>query len=1282
MEVRDTEANTVEGGEDEGGSTATQGRQSFSSTLRSRLRLNTKGNGLPEIQDTTSPGVTDGRAENTFASSNVQSASNEVRDERTFKSPISSHTRGPSWSTRHRRTHSAASNVTEKEEQTQKQYAKLLSRMVIRPVEDPLKAHLHFILKFFAISVVTLCFFTKYVHWMLSIALGFTLVFVLRAILQTAIEDTAWEKAEQEALARANDDQTNNEDNVETVEWMNVILKTVWPLINHEYFVPFVDLLEDALMQQVPGIVHACRVEDLDQGNVPLRVQSLSLLDSSEENFSNVQMHEVQPKGSNGNDDDDLSGPPTDAGDFVNLEITFAYRSPASRKQKTKSNAADGVMSEEERALSTSIDQDSELPVDQIHMLIYMAIGLQKIAAVQIPVWCEVLGIEGRMRLRVQLVPAAPFVGHVAFAFVGMPKLEMSAKPLGRRMVIDAMHLPLISSYVLHSVEAVVKDFILPKSYTLNVASLLDVQDGPRNVYSLGAIVLVIHQGIDLPAADVNGLCDPFISVSFARTGKPIFTTRVLLRNRNPIWHEMAILLVSPDEVRNKEHLRMTAFDADRFSVDDPLGKVEVPIDKLIRRALTHKSKPNTQSLLETRTENLHPIRRGAAQVEGKIKYSVGFFRLSRPAQGGRTASKQALLQTAAGRHLESPLTSPLNTDKNVPHDTWTDPKTDASNASLQSGEESQPDTTPNTFLHATAFDRFVHKLGLPLDENILRERMERRTRVNKLTEVMQGEAQATLGPPSPEWPSGILAFHIHSIDGLGFEPPQRSYSTSKRLGQKPRYTEDEDAMGEGTSKMPNSYVQVLLNDEAIFRSRTKTLNPRPYINAGTERFVPCLASARIDFVIRDARQRESDPILGVVGLSLVDILSDESRKTQWYPITGGLGFGKIRITLLWRSVEINIPPPLRGFNVGVIEVTKCYIGGLPNAHRSNFDRRDAHMLFETVGGRAETDSVEPHDEYESGDGDGATFGFQWPMRSPIRIAVRQRYPNFLYVHLRMDSRLPGRAHKYAHTVIPLNSLTDFVTAQKRVPIFEAENWQHFEQDILRKMSTAYQLASPEDAGTHLQPVLDDICSDENVLNEGESSGNLKKIGFLEIQLEFQAGMASEHRARIAGDHELRVAYESWQALEDCGQRAQVKTATSTRKSQRSQTGSQPEEGDHADHVSEEASSSQQLGGNNGTQQDLEEKEAFNSRWTETAYSDGEDSDGVDLAEADTPEGRRARIRSLHRQHRGAAQIKSYRTLEWLKTNAEDGIGRMRQAASRQQSKRIAKMESEGVSHF
>jgi hypothetical protein len=606
----------------------------------------------------------------------------------------------------------------------------------------------------------------------------------------------------------------------------------------------------------------------------------------------------------------------------------------------------------------------------------------------------------------------------------------------------------------------------------------------------------------------------------------------------------------------------------------------------------------------------------------------------------------------------------------------------------------------------ATPFDRFVHSIGLPLDATVLGQRRDRSERVKKLAALMQGEKKATLGPPNRDYPSGILAFHIHSIDGLGFEGTQRSLSNSKRLGQKPRYAAAaDDVSSDGsTSKMPNSYVQVVLNDEAIFRSRTKTLNPRPYINAGSERFVPDFETARIDFAVRDQRLRENDPIIGVAGIKLRDVLTTSCSSTQSYTLTGGLGWGKIRISLIWRSIEVTIPKQLTGWNLGVIEIAKCFVDGIA---KSSFERREAHMMFETVGGRAETEGVEPHEEYESGEGGDAKIGFNWPIKDPIRVAVRQRYPNFLYIHLRSDSRVPGRTHRHAHTVVSLSRLVDGEVTLKKVPLFETSDWQQFEQDILRGITTTDHLASPSSDKTSLLPILDDLCKtkdgDHWKFSENE---HFKKVGYLELTLIYHPGVSMEHKALTSGDHEMRVAYETFINLMSAGERSPPRKFTAAKRRKLSVTngsstpakdGSTGVEGDGEEVLQSDNNPSSTPGGGSSSRRksrspsepadDSDGQRRQSKVWREEDGEDSEDEDEAehendDYEEVQSPDGKLARVRSLHRQQRGAAQVKGFRTLEWIKTNVEDGVGNIKRTAQQQRSKRVAKMESEGVSHF
>ncbi|SNX87617.1 uncharacterized protein MEPE_06327 [Melanopsichium pennsylvanicum] len=1092
----------------------------------------------------------------------------------------------------------------------------------------------------------------------------------------------------------------------ESVEWLNKALATAWPLINADYFAPFVDLLEDSLMTQVPGVVHNVRVEDMDQGAIPLRVKSFRALPSDDSAFLQGAVSQAKkdagqstanvPSQDRGDGDDGDVG--IDIGDFVNLEVTFAYRGAATKKGLFRSttntnrgplNASGPVAAGEEKELGADQEEDfdqlKDIPTERIHLLLYLSVGLQKIAAVEIPVWIEMVGIEGKARVRLQMTPVAPFVKNAAITFVGAPKLEISAKPLGKKMVVDAMNLPLMSSYVLHAVEDVIKGFIAPLSYTIDVAALLGAGDGPQDVYSIGVICFVLHQADDLAAADSNGQSDPFVQASFARAGKPLFTSRIARKRRDAVWQETGFLLVSPDEVRDYDRLRFTVFDADRFSADDPLGKVEISLHRLIRK-FQPDGEARSTNLLETRTDKLLPMRKGAS-VQGTLKYSVGFFGLAHAPGTGYAPSRRKLLRgitsTAADDSASIDLCSPVAGKHKGDDDKMLPPLPG------QDSELAKPDLHSDLSKYMTGFDKFVHGLGLPMDDEVLRQRKVRKERVGKLASMIEGAKQATLHPPTVELPSGILAFHIHSISGLEVPSTQKSLGgSSKRLSQKSRNatapTDESQAEGGSGGKLPSSYVQVFLNDEAIFRTRTKTLNPRPYINAGSERFVGDWTTARIDFTVRDARMRESDAVLGSVGLRLADVLTDSSRSTGWYTLTGGLGYGKIRITLLFRSVELSVPRPLRGWNVGLVEVASVKVTGVP---QSLLDKKVCHLTLETVGGKTSTDDTEPIDDYESGMGSDATVSYEFSLKDPIRLPVRQRYPNSLYLSLRTDSRMPGRHHYHAWAFVPLNRISDEMRIKRRLRLFETSDWDKVEQDVLRATSDPelLQTERSEAQDSKLLPVLEEICQNgaATISDEAIRAAQLKTVGWVEIDMIFHRGIAPEHKSCTAGDAEMRFAFDTYSTLLDAGERARPRSLATERVRQASSQADRNGETRPKTHrrvlsrtstsglIVEEPSEL----GEDGQAGDEDSLYALSLTETELDRMAEEEGD------SDSPEGRRARARALHRHERGAAQIKGFRTLSWMKTNAEDGMAKVKRQFGKQ-NKRMGKMEAEGISHF
>lgn len=111
-------------------------------------------------------------------------------------------------------------------------------------------------------------------------------------------------------------------------------------------------------------------------------------------------------------------GMEAEEGDFVNVEVAFAYRARAHGKgMKTRAKNA------------------------HIYLAFYLPGGIK------FPVWVEMRGLVGVMRLRMQLTPDPPFFSLCTLTFLGQPKVDMSCVPLSKKG-LNIMDLPLISNFV------------------------------------------------------------------------------------------------------------------------------------------------------------------------------------------------------------------------------------------------------------------------------------------------------------------------------------------------------------------------------------------------------------------------------------------------------------------------------------------------------------------------------------------------------------------------------------------------------------------------------------------------------------------------------------------------------------------------------------------------------------------------------------------------------------------------------------------------------------------
>ncbi|GAA5879834.1 hypothetical protein JCM8547_005778 [Rhodosporidiobolus lusitaniae] len=395
----------------------------------------------------------------------------------------------------------------------------------------------------------------------------------------------------------------------ESVEWLNAFTKVVWPLINPEMFTSIVDMIEDVMQASLPGFVDAVKVEDFVIGKNSIRILSMRALpdqpgdpDFPKEEWidqgdreaaldPNRRIQKAQDKaqkeeqiltaeGTSPEDEDQT-------GDYVNYEVSFAYFAPPGTKK---------------------------LQGENISLVIKFFLGAFDLFHLPIPIWIAVESIVGTVRLRCQMVAQAPFIRNVTFTLMGVPAIEASAIPLSNHAP-NVLDLPLISGFVQSSIAAATSIYCAPKSMTLNIAQMLAGDGVKRSTKALGVFLITIHHAEGLSAQDDNGKSDPYVVLAYAKLGKPLFSTRIIKEDLNPVWEQTAFLLVSDDEVRASEKLSIQLWDSDRVSADDLVGRVQVPVQDLML-------KPNE---VQHRTDKLMGFE-DADSMKGTLTWSVAYY--------------------------------------------------------------------------------------------------------------------------------------------------------------------------------------------------------------------------------------------------------------------------------------------------------------------------------------------------------------------------------------------------------------------------------------------------------------------------------------------------------------------------------------------------------------------------------------------------------------------------------------------------------------------------------
>ncbi|KAM7208594.1 putative meiotically up-regulated protein [Naviculisporaceae sp. PSN 640] len=380
--------------------------------------------------------------------------------------------------------------------------------------------------------------------------------------------------------------------------------------------------------------------------------------------------------------------------------------------------------------------------------------------------------------------------------------------------------------------------------------------------------------------------------------------------------------------------------------------------------------------------------------------------------------------------------------------------------------------------------------------------------------------------PPDPLWPSGILSVIVHQIVNLELENVKGSNGKRKGREYEPARPEAGEIKEEQGKKLPSSYCTILINDELVYKTRTKVVSSKPIFEAGPERFIRDWRSCIVTVAVRDSRNRQHDPLIGLVPLKLSDVLQTSSQSTRWYPLDGGIGFGRIRISLLFRSVELKLPPQLLGFGeIGTFEFTSGDIrseGYMPGSEKVKIKLRtggssatvkkdvcsklgENSLVWDISGGDYENGVVMGDDESEQS-GKGKALSIMSAntnktkkdkhVQNGVRLPVRFRYrsPVFFEFHK------PGKRKADAFAAIWLVDLVDSEEKEFDIPIWKCDKPLRLSQNYITE------------ANYRSVPDMD-----------------IQEVGRLRFRGRFKPGTDKEH-LKFVSDNDSRETIECWEA--------------------------------------------------------------------------------------------------------------------------------------------------------
>ena len=761
--------------------------------------------------------------------------------------------------------------------------------------------------------------------------------------------------------------------------------------------------------------------------------------------------------------------------------------------------------------------------------------------SIALPVWVELRGFIMTMRVRLQLTPDPPFFALATITFLGQPKASLSCVPLSRHS-LNIMDVPLISSFVQSSIDAALAEYVAPKSLTLNLKDMLMGDDFKKDTVSRGVVVVYIKSAQGFKEGDTGlGPLKQGSSDGYVTTGWAKFAKPVA---------STRIILSDMHPTWNEwsyllvTPLELNAHEKVRLQLWDS-DRIDADDDlgrvEVDLKDLMHN--PKTKGKMCDREDRLM----GEDEKEkmpGTLKWSVGYFAKTR-------ITEEQLAQQSA-----------------------------------------EPDIKSKEDLRKKVEETAKRKLREASEHDESAELNQQKAKDYKERE----DALIISSPPPDDYPSGILSIQIHNIMGLELQ------RLRKKRSQEDTGADNEDE-AEESHDLPSSYCTVILNHQKIYRTRTKPKNAKPFFNAGTEKFIRDWRTTEIIVSVRDARVHENDPLLGIIYLPLAILFHKRSQFMDVLPLAGGIGFGRLRVSVIFRCIDLQAPKELLGWDYGTLEVKSPVkaIGSLPG------EIQKLRIKLRTSISRAKMQAA----------------GGEWTPKhnkQQVFLAVRKRYSTPLVIEFRKSTL--GLDSTAAFGVFWLMDIPD--EEEKKITI---KVWKGGKENLKHATS----------------------CCEYRGLKDGE-----QPLGEIELTMKLWRGLSGYHQtfSKKGKEQDLRDVMKVLDAANENreGHEDEIHGETDS---------SDSEIDDHDQHRRPggpryESTSLENCGGDSESREGKPRGIIDKAKALVEGHNDENNGERGPLAELRDYMDHR---KELHRHHRGIMQFKMPRTMDWLVTKARHGEG-------------------------